>query len=137
MTWEWAEERLVRAHNYWLAVNRAGRPPYVRPVWCVWADGALVFPTSPSSLKARAFAADPCVSVQLELEREVVVVEGRVEPCDPPADAVAAYAEKYDWPQPSQRWYAVRAGRVYASDEATYPAGATTFALGAADHDSL
>jgi hypothetical protein len=50
MTWEWTEERLVRAHN-----------------WCVCADGSLVFATSAS----------------------------------------------------------------------TYPAGATTFVLGAADHDSL
>jgi pyridoxine/pyridoxamine 5'-phosphate oxidase len=130
MTWEWAEERLVRAHNYWLAVNRDARAPYVRPVWCVWAEGALFFTTSPASSKARAFAADPQVSVQLELDREVVVVEGCVERCDPTAAAVAEYAAKYGWtPPPSQDWYAVRVQRLYASDEATYPAGGTTFEL--------
>lgn len=128
LAWAWVEERLAGAHNYWLAVNRPGRAPHVRPVWCLWADEALLFTSSAGSLKARAFAADPRVSVQLELEREVVVVEGLVEETAPPPETVAAYAAKYGWTPPaSQSWYRVRPTRVYAADEPTYPDSATTF----------
>ena len=130
MTWEWVEQRLAGTHNYWLAVNRADRAPYVRPVWCAWDGRALLFTSSPRSLKARLFVLDPRVSVQLELEREVVVVEGVVGESSPSDERIAAYAAKYRWtPPPAQQWYEIAATRVYASDEATYPEGASSFDL--------
>jgi hypothetical protein len=124
LPWAWVEERLRTTHNYWLAVNRPGQAPYLRPVWCVWTGDALVFTSSPASLKAQMFVADPNVSIHLELDREVVVVEGAVEQATEPA----GYADKYGWtPPPAQSWYLVRARKVYAADEATYPASATTY----------
>jgi PPOX class probable F420-dependent enzyme len=130
LAWEWVEERLASAHNYWLAtVERDGRP-YVRPVWCVWRDGALVFTASPTSRKVRNLLASPAVSVQLELVREVVVVEGSAAEHEASADLLAAYEAKYNWqPPPSQAWYAVVPSSIYAADEATYPSSSTTFAL--------
>jgi nitroimidazol reductase NimA-like FMN-containing flavoprotein (pyridoxamine 5'-phosphate oxidase superfamily) len=125
--WEWAERRLRTARNYWLAVSTE-RGPYVRPVWCVWHGGVLLFTSSPTSRKARALAADPRVSVHLELVREVVVVEGDAAEADPSADAIAAYSAKYRWlPPESQRWYAVRPVRCYAADEGTFPDSEAVF----------
>jgi nitroimidazol reductase NimA-like FMN-containing flavoprotein (pyridoxamine 5'-phosphate oxidase superfamily) len=123
------EERLLSAHNYWLATIDADLRPYVRPVWCVWHGGVLVFTAGPRSRKVRNLLARPAVSVQLELVREVVVVEGEAAASAPDDALLRAYEAKYAWlPPAAQRWYAVGARRVYAADEATYPESATTFA---------
>jgi nitroimidazol reductase NimA-like FMN-containing flavoprotein (pyridoxamine 5'-phosphate oxidase superfamily) len=130
LPWEWVEERLASAHNYWLATVEGDGPPYVRPVWCVWRSGALVFTASPTSRKVRNLLASPGVSVQLELVREVVVVEGDAGPREPSEELRAAYEAKYNWQPPAgQGWYAVVPSNIYAADEATYPASSTTFAL--------
>jgi nitroimidazol reductase NimA-like FMN-containing flavoprotein (pyridoxamine 5'-phosphate oxidase superfamily) len=129
VTWEWVEERLESARNFWLATSTE-RGPYVRPVWCLWWHGTLLFTSSPTSRKARAIAADPRVSVHLELVREVVVLDGTVEEVEPGPEALDAYAAKYAWrPPPEQRWYVVRPARCYAADEATYPESAALFGL--------
>jgi PPOX class probable F420-dependent enzyme len=130
VSWEWVEERLASAHNFWLATVTPDGRPYVRPVWCLWRDGGLLFTASARSRKMRNAAENPNVSVVLELDREVVVVDGRVAETAPDADAVDAYGAKYGWrPPPEQRWYRVEPSRVYAADEATYPASAATFTL--------
>jgi pyridoxine/pyridoxamine 5'-phosphate oxidase len=127
LSWEWVDERLGSAWNYWLATTSAAGP-YTRPVWCLWCEDGLLFTSSPSSRKARDFLADPRVSVHPELVREVVVVEGVVEPADPDEGLIGAYERKYGWrPPAAQGWFLVRPRRVYAADEATYPASATTF----------
>ena len=130
LPWAWVEERLASAHNYWLAtVARDGRP-YVRPVWCVWQGGVLVFTASPRSRKVRNLLADPRVSVHLELVREVVVVDGDAAPYEAGDDLLAAYEAKYNWQLPAgQGWFAVVPSSIYAADEATYPESSTTFAL--------
>jgi hypothetical protein len=130
LPWEWVEERLAAAHNYWLATVEPGGRPYVRPVWCVWRGGALVFTASPTSRKVRNLLASPPVSVQLELVREVVVLEGDARPYEPGDDLLAAYVAKYGWQPPSsQAWYGVVPSSIYAADEATYPESSTRFAL--------
>ena len=96
LTWQWVEERLRSTRNYWLAVNRHDDAPHVRPVWCVWTGDGLLFASSASSLKARALARDPRVSVQLELVREVVVVEGAVGEASPSSELVEAYGANYE-----------------------------------------
>lgn len=129
VTWEWVEERLASAWNFWLATSTE-RGPYVRPVWCLWRNGMLLFTSSRTSRKARAIAADPRVSVHLELVREVVVLDGSAEETEPDPEAVDAYAAKYGWrPPPEQSWYLVRPVRCYAADEASYPESAALFRL--------
>jgi pyridoxine/pyridoxamine 5'-phosphate oxidase len=129
LPWDWVDERLDRSWNYWLTTTSAAGP-YTRPVWCLWSGGGLLFTTSTSSRKARDFLADPRVSLHPELVREVVVVDGRVEPAVPNDAAIEAYERKYGWRPPAeQAWFVVRPMRVYAADEATFPASATFFDL--------
>ena len=59
VTWQWAVERLEAARNYWLATTKVDGAPHVMPVWGLWLDGAVLFSTSPESIKARNFARDP------------------------------------------------------------------------------
>jgi len=80
LSWEWAEERLVSSHDYWLATTRPAGSPHVMPVWGVWAQGAAWFSSSRKSRKARNIAADPRAVLTTDNPRQPVVVEGVVEP---------------------------------------------------------
>lgn len=77
LPWSWAEERLVRSRNFWLATISAAAVPHLMPVWAVWEDGGLWFSSSCGSRKARDLAAEPRCSVATEDAAEPVVVHGR------------------------------------------------------------
>jgi general stress protein 26 len=78
LPWSWAEERLVRSHDYWLAtVTEAGRP-HVMPVWAVLLDDRLWFSSSKGSRKARNLLGHPECALATDDPKEPVVVEGRV-----------------------------------------------------------
>lgn len=98
MSWDWANQRLAAARNYWICTTRPDGAPHAAPVWGVWVDGMLAFGCARSSRKARNLAADPRVTVHLESGDEVVILEGRVEVvADLPRLAALgqAYAAKY------------------------------------------
>ncbi len=79
LTWEWVEERLLAARNYWLCTTRPNGRPHVTPVWGLWYEGAFYFGASPGARKTRNLAANPEAVVHLESGDEVVIVEGVVE----------------------------------------------------------
>ena len=76
LPWAWAEERLVAAHNYWVATASAQRGPHATPVWGLWRDGVFVFSCGRESRKARDLEADARLVVHLESGDDVVTVEG-------------------------------------------------------------
>lgn len=134
LPFEWAEERLVAARNYWVCTTRADGRPHAMPVWGLWHDGTVLFSTDPESVKARNLAARPDTVVHLESGDDVVVVEGRAErvpPADLPADFVDAYENKYghrlDVSIPEFAFYRVRPSRVLAWREQDFPTSATRF----------
>ena len=134
LPWEWATERLERAHNYWLASAEVSGAPLVRPVWALWMGERLCFSTGTTSGKGRNIARDPRVSVNLDSGDEVVIIEGVAEPLPAElADSIpAAYKRKYDWEVTVDEggdngWYAVRPVRAYAWTEAEFPSTATRF----------
>ena len=79
MPWNEMDERLAKAHNYWVATTRPDGRPHAMPVWAVWVDGKLYFGTDRDSRKARNLAANPEVAVHLESGDEVAILEGAVE----------------------------------------------------------
>jgi Pyridoxamine 5'-phosphate oxidase len=93
--WEHVERSLRNSSSYWLCTTRADGRPHAMPVWGVWHDGALWFGTGPRSIKGRNLARDPRCVVHLESGDDVVILEGRVEQPDTPAQVIAAYDEKY------------------------------------------
>ncbi len=131
--WEWAEERLAAARNYWITTTGANGAPHATPVWGVWIDGALVFGSDPSSIKARNLQRDPRVVAHLESGDEVVILHGRAEP-GVPAEmldrVVEAYVAKYAWrPEIGDGWFVIRPSRALAWRESDYPSSATRFEL--------
>jgi nitroimidazol reductase NimA-like FMN-containing flavoprotein (pyridoxamine 5'-phosphate oxidase superfamily) len=78
LAWDWVDQQMHEARNYWVcSVCRDGRPHCV-PVWGVWVDGSLYFGTDKNSVKARNIARDDRVVVHLESGNETVIFEGRV-----------------------------------------------------------
>jgi general stress protein 26 len=77
LPWAWAEQRLVRSHDYWLATVTPDGAPHLMPVWAVWLERKLWFSSSNGSRKARNLTGDPRCMLSTEDPLEPVVVAGR------------------------------------------------------------
>ena len=95
LPWEWATDRLVRSHDYWLATVRPEGRPHLSPVWGVWHDGALLFSCGRQSRKARNLIANPAAAATTDDASQPVVVEGRATLVED-RGSIAAYAEQAD-----------------------------------------
>jgi general stress protein 26 len=125
LTWEFVEERLRNALNYWVASIGPDGAPHVRPVDGVWVDGALCFGGSPETRWVRNLMADPRVSVNLGSEEEAIILQGTAEHVTDPAHPLTeplAIANKAKYPQyyttdeapPSLPFWCLHPNRVYA-----------------------
>jgi len=124
LTWNWAAERLAKAHNYWVATNG----PHASPVWALWRNGALVFSCSAGSRKGKEIARDPRVVIHLESGDEVVIVEGKAEPFAADDSILDEYERKYAFrADKAEGWYRVTPHRVLAWTEKGFPRDATRF----------
>jgi PPOX class probable F420-dependent enzyme len=98
LPWSWAEERLTRSHDYWVATARPDGRPHLMPVWAVWDGGALWFSSSLGSRKARNLSGEPHCSIATDSAWEPVVLEGVarvVTDADALARFIALENEKY------------------------------------------
>ena len=92
LPWSWAEQRLIRSHDFWLATVTPDGAPHLMPVWAVWHTGALWFSSSNGSRKARNLAGQPRCSLATDDPLEPVVVQGRAERVTEPAALAAMLA---------------------------------------------
>lgn len=98
LDWAWVEDQLDAAGTYWIVPRGEGHP-HPRPVWGVWADGALHLSIG-SVVVGRLLADDPTATVHLDSGTDVVILEVRADgvsgtaPDDP---VIGAYDAKYDW----------------------------------------
>jgi hypothetical protein len=100
LPWDFVEERLRAARNYWLSTISADGSPHARPVDGIWVLGALCFGGSGEARWARNLRANPALSVSLPSEEEAIILEGVAEwitdPSDPLGPAqIAPSMEKY------------------------------------------
>jgi general stress protein 26 len=79
LPWNWLDERMEKALNYWVATTRPDGRPHVMPVWGVWLNRGFYFGTHPQSRKARNLKTNPQMAVHLESAEEVIIVEGAIE----------------------------------------------------------
>jgi nitroimidazol reductase NimA-like FMN-containing flavoprotein (pyridoxamine 5'-phosphate oxidase superfamily) len=79
LPWSWAEERLARSHDFWLATVTSQGAPHLMPVWAVWLSGRLWFSCANGSRKARNLSADARCTISTDNPLEPVVVQGRAE----------------------------------------------------------
>ena len=96
LPWSWAEQRLKKARNYWIATTRPDARPHLMPVWGVWVDGALYFGTDRRSRKARNTMANPAMVAHGDIEDDAVIVEGEAREYKGSVDPInSAYKKKY------------------------------------------
>ena len=79
LPWSWAEESLIRSHDFWLATVTPLGAPHLMPVWAVWLSGRLWFSSANGSRKARNLSTDARCTVSTDNPLEPVVVRGRAE----------------------------------------------------------
>ena len=79
LPWKWAEDRLKKSRQYWIATTRADGRPHLMIVWALWMDGLLYFSTGKQSVKARNLAQNPHCVMATERADEGVILEGVVE----------------------------------------------------------
>ena len=96
LPWSWAEQRLTRAHDFWLATVTPDGAPHLMPVWAVWHTGQLWFSSSNGSRKARNLSAQPRCSLSTDDPLEPVVVQGRAQRVTDPAELAAMLAAEND-----------------------------------------
>jgi nitroimidazol reductase NimA-like FMN-containing flavoprotein (pyridoxamine 5'-phosphate oxidase superfamily) len=137
LPWSWAEERLTRSHDFWLATVTPHGMPHLMPVWAVWQEGQLWFSSSNGSRKARNLGSEPRCTLSTDSPLEPVIVQGRARRVtDPEALAAMLAAEnaKYgtaygpDMVDPaSNSVFALRPEWVFALDSSNFTGSPTRF----------
>ena len=79
LPWKWADDRLKKSHNYWIATVRPDGRPHVMVVWGLWLDGTLYFSTGSQSRKALNLARNPRCVMCTERAEQAVIIEGLAE----------------------------------------------------------
>ncbi|HJY87089.1 MAG TPA: pyridoxamine 5'-phosphate oxidase family protein [Candidatus Acidoferrales bacterium] len=79
LPWKWADDRLRKSHNYWVATGHPAGRPHLMIVWGLWMDGAFYFGTGRQSRKAKNLAARPQCVIATEQANQAVIVEGMAE----------------------------------------------------------
>ncbi|HZS72271.1 MAG TPA: pyridoxamine 5'-phosphate oxidase family protein [Candidatus Acidoferrum sp.] len=79
LPWKWAEERLRKSHNFWIATVRRDGRPHMMVIWGLWLGGAIYFSTGSESRKAKNLAGNAQCVMGTEKAHEAVVVEGTAE----------------------------------------------------------
>jgi nitroimidazol reductase NimA-like FMN-containing flavoprotein (pyridoxamine 5'-phosphate oxidase superfamily) len=131
LPWKWAEERLAKAHNFWVASTRPDGRPHVMPVWGVWMEGALYFSTGAKSRKARNLRANPSCVVCGEHARGQIVIEGQARRLSDRKlwkRFSKVYEEKYDFDMSgysAEPFYMVRPRTVFGLWEKDFVGSAT------------
>ncbi|HZQ20415.1 MAG TPA: pyridoxamine 5'-phosphate oxidase family protein [Terriglobales bacterium] len=79
LPWKWAEDRVKKTREYWIATTRPDGRPHVMIVWALWMDGAIYFSTGAKTVKAGNLAKNPHCTMCTQNSSEAVIVEGVVE----------------------------------------------------------
>lgn len=76
LPWDYVEERMKEAINYWIGTASRNGVPAATPVWGAWVEGKLYFDGAPTTKRGRNIAENPKVVVHLEDGSKVVILEG-------------------------------------------------------------
>ena len=95
LSWDWVDERMHEARNYWVCSVCADGRPHSVPVWGAWVDGVLYFGTDRQAVKARNIARDSRVVLHLDSGDETVIFEGRAAEAQVSAEQMQRIGERY------------------------------------------
>jgi len=137
LPWKWAEDRLKKSKQYWIATVRTNGKPHVMVVWGLWWEGKFCFSTGSQSRKARNLAKNRKCVICNELADEAVIVEGVAEPLRDVKrirEFISVYEKKYkfdmsgmakDMLSLKEPVFVVRPTKVFGQAEKTFGKTAT------------
>lgn len=129
LPWKWADQRLAKSHNHWVATGRPDGTPHLMIVWGLWIEGAFYVSTGRQSRKAKNLALRPQCVVATEDAAKAVIVEGAAEKVSDVTflrGLLKLYEKKYKYDMSAMEKdilslkepiYRVRPSRVFALDE--------------------
>ncbi len=137
LPWKWADDRLKKSHNYWIATARPDGKPHLIVIWGLWLEGVFYFSTGRESRKAKNLAMQAYCVIGTEDADQAVAMEGIAE--EEPDRAVrrkvlTLYERKYKFDMSSMEEdilnlkepiYAVRPTVVFGLDEKKFVNSAT------------
>jgi hypothetical protein len=141
LPWEFVDERMAAAPNYWIVTVGPGEAPHARPIDGVWVDGAFCFGGSPKTRWVRNLQSNARMSVHLPHDDEVVILEGTAELVTDAAHPIAkptAQAQRDKYPQyygnvaedaPFRPFWMLRPATVYAWSLSGFPGNVTSWHL--------
>lgn len=100
LPWKWAEDRLKKSRQYWIATTRPDGRPHVMVIWALWLNGGLYFSTGKDTVKARNLANNPNCTMCSDNAAEAVILEGAVQTeksVEVIRDFISRYEKKYKW----------------------------------------
>jgi uncharacterized pyridoxamine 5'-phosphate oxidase family protein len=100
LPWKWANDRLKKSRQYWIATTRPDGRPHVMVIWGLWMDGLFYFSTGAQSRKARNLAKNPHCTICTDQADEAVILEGAVEAerqVETIRNFIPLYEKKYKW----------------------------------------
>jgi len=100
LQWKWAEDRLKKSRQYWIATTRPDGRPHVMVIWALWMNGLLYFSTGAKSRKAQNLEKNPHCTMCTDHAAQAVILEGVVETernVEWIRDFVPRYEKKYNW----------------------------------------
>jgi hypothetical protein len=100
LPWKWAQERLEKSRQYWIATVRPDGRPHVMVVWALWLDGVLYFSTGRHSRKAKNLALNRHSIMCTQDADEAVILEGVVKTERDVGQIrrfIRLYEKKYRW----------------------------------------
>ncbi|GAB4574196.1 MAG: pyridoxamine 5'-phosphate oxidase family protein [Anaerolineae bacterium] len=125
LDWQFVDDEMRAARNYWVCTVRPDARPHAIPVWGIWLDGVFYHGGGDRTRRHRNLQRNPQVSVHLESGSRVVILEGTVEEVTDPVEVarvdtlyVAKYGVEHGTPM-----FALRPARVLAWTE--YPTTVT------------
>ena len=133
LAWDWVNEQMSQARNYWICSTRPDGKPHTVPVWAVWMDETLYFSCGRTSRKAKNLAINPAVAIHLESGDDAVILEGVVQELTDRAlltRVIDIYAVKYppfkpNPDDPDNIFYALKPHITLAWQERDFPNTAT------------
>jgi uncharacterized pyridoxamine 5'-phosphate oxidase family protein len=100
LPWKWAEDRLNKSRQFWIATTRPDGRPHVMVIWALWMNGRVYFSTGTESRKARNLARNSACTICTDHAAEAVILEGEVvteKDVDVIRDFIPRYEKKYKW----------------------------------------
>jgi hypothetical protein len=134
LPWKWAQNKLGKSRQYWIATARPDGSAHLMIIWGLWQGDRFYFSTGKNTRKARNLAANPRCVIGTEDAAQAVIVEGVIEDFDmaPQAKALfAAYKKKYkmDVSGMGEPLFRVRPQLAFGFIEKKFPTTATRWSF--------